>query len=209
MPDGDRIYGRLSQGYEKPYEQICEWYFSPNEIAYNLLEAIKRDLEHNENAPITLIEQVAQQFEQLPLGIFASTINWRKESREIDYKASYIQGHKRALALAVEACKRHLHAVMHGAESKGHRSALIAAYVTRVYEDCFVGRTPSGPHFSGVDHETFMERLHIIRGFVVESLEASYVRQIAQTGSVFGLRRPARSPFRVELDTNLLRGEPA
>lgn len=206
MPDGDRIYGRLSQGYEKPYEQICEWYFSPNEIAYNLLEAIKRDLENNDNAPIKLIEQVAEQFERLPLGMFASMSDWRHEFAEIDHKARYMQGQKRAISLAVDACKRHLREVMRGHKITDHRRALIEAYVVRVYQAQFEGRIPFGKHFNDVDRATFMERLHVVRDFVVDSLTVSYVRQIAQTGSVFGLRRSPRVNSQIGADTNLLAG---
>lgn len=204
MPDGDQVYGELTQAYEKPYEQICEGHFGPNEIAYNLLDAVRGDIKRNGLGPIKLLLKVADQLDDLPHEpLFKLLIDWRKESRDIERMAREISGRKRAMDLAVDACKRHLRAFQSGADIHDHRVALAEAYLQRIFEGEFVGRLPLGNDHFGIDRATFMERLNLVRPFVIESL-AAFAQQIVRKGHTSGLRRPSLARSRVDANTDLL-----
>ena len=204
MPDGDRVYGRLTQDFEKPYEQICEWHFPPDEIAHNLLRAVGKEVQRHGKAPVELVLQVADRIDQLPSEpLFKPTFDWGEESRTIERLASGIIGRRRDMDLAVDACKQYLRAVELGRGALDHREALVQTYIDRVYRASFEGLLPPGNHRDGVSHAVVLERLSELDP-VLQPGFAAYARQIARSGEVSRLRRPSLERPAVDADTDLL-----
>lgn len=204
MPDGDRVYGGLTQEYEKPYEQVCEGHFSFEEIAHNLLAAVRGDIRRNGPAPIELLRQVADHLNQLPHEpLLKPTINWEQESRDIERLARQIHGPRRAIDIALDASKKYLRTFQYGHDKQEHDRMLLQGYMERVYEANFEGRVPLGNHPYGVDQAAIDERLEAIRPFVLAGL-ASFARQAARRGDFSRLQRTSPSRIVIDADTDLL-----
>lgn len=196
----------LRQIYEKPYEQLCEDYFGPDEIAYNLVPAVHADLKRYGDAPLQLLFRIAHHFEAWPQEvIWRSSIDFTLISRMIDGLARQIGAchSKRAMELAREACKMHLRTFQAGALVENHRQTLVFCYLTRMYDAEFSECVPMGYHHCSIGHDTFAERLNGVRPYVLESLSA-IARQVARRSSTSRLRIPRPARTSIEADTDLL-----
>lgn len=205
MPDGDRIYGKLTQAYEKPYEQICEGYFNDDIIAWNVLDAVKGDLKRYGEEPIVLIRQVVQRIQVLPREpLLKLTVDWNRERQGIERFARMSKGNRRGLDLAVEACKRYLHELQFCSGAADHTFALVEAYMQRVYEANFEERMPLGEHHNGVDQSMVYTRLEVLRPLVLNGL-SGFASQVARRGKVSRLSRPVwlRKPETITADTDI------
>ena len=203
MPDGDRIYGKLAQVWEGPYEQICEWYHSPQEIAGNLLKSLSTTLQRFGLEPVFYLTEAAHQLEMIPRDFSGkATANWREESRKLELLARKFS-HKRAIDVAVKACKSYLRSLENGFGAFDHRQGLLREYVRWVYETEFEGKLPMDKHRDNVEHATFEERLREVDGYVLNEL-ASIADHIVRTGKVKGYRRPSELLSHIDADTDLL-----
>jgi hypothetical protein len=83
MPDADKVHKGLSQRYQVVYQQICESALEPNEIAYSVLEPLKRDLLDFGDAPLMLIDHVVRELNEVssgPLLVTSSQLDFVQNS---------------------------------------------------------------------------------------------------------------------------------
>lgn len=205
MSDGDKVYGgALPPRYQEPYEALCEGRHDSRSIAHSLLDAVRRDLRQFGILPLELLRQEAQRLDELSqrLSIQATT-PWPEERRQVERLARTIAGHPRGMGLAVDECKRYLLEVQEGMSFLSHVESLVQRYFVRVYDAQFQDRAPLDNHHNGIDQSVFLERLHEVRPFVIETLH-HWADVVIRTWSLAQLRRPQELTPQVDANTNLL-----
>lgn len=205
MPDGDRVYSTLPRLYHEVFEEIREGHFAPREIAHDVLGRLIHNVRTLGFEPIQLAFQVAAHLEPLPQGpLLSALVDWLEESRMIERCARQIDGQKRAMEYAVDACKRHLCAFQDGDHRGPHLPALVHGYLVRVYDAQFEQRAIAELARGDTDCSTSLATLHEMRPFVFESLRG-LANTIIRTESLSHLRRPSRLRSRITATTNLLK----
>lgn len=193
MPDGDKIHPGLGYRHQSPYRQICEEIFSEEEIAYNELAALRKDLQDYGDAPIELIRQAVTMYRHTlgPLLVDWNEVNDRLEKigQEISQRTS---ADKRGLSLALEACKKSLHGVRYGEQSVDLGLKTTQNYMMGVYEAHFEGRIPLSHHYNNADPKMVNLKLHEMRPFIEQGL-GYFARQLTKGGGVKSLRRAPKN----------------
>lgn len=194
MPDSDRVHAGLPYRYQKTYQQLCEGYMSPAEIAHNSLKPLKKDIQDFGDGPINLIKQVGEQLEEktsTPIDKLA--IDYNAESQNIESCAQRIQGHPRGIAIAERTCEESLQAIQRGEVDQVGTQQIVQKYIENAYDSNFVqGISMVEQHHDNALQETLDQRLkdmqpHLSQGF------ANMAEQIMQKDSVKSLRVPRRS----------------
>ena len=93
MPDSDRVHAGLSYRYQKTYQQLCEGYMSPEELAHNVQTPLKKDIQDYGDGPINFIKQVGGQLEEkTSTPMDKLLIDYDAESQNIESRAQKVQG---------------------------------------------------------------------------------------------------------------------
>lgn len=109
MPDGDKVHVNLAHRYQKVYKQICEGQYDDAELAYEVLGALKRDLQRYGDEPLQLVQQVTTELNQIPdEPLLKQLVDWGEASQKIDRFAQQNSGPLMAKELAVKACQQQL-----------------------------------------------------------------------------------------------------
>ncbi len=211
MPDGDIVHSKLSRYYQKVYKQICDGQFGGEALAHELLHTVIKDIQKYGDEPITLIKNVAVQFEQLPTGpLLKPTINWDNQIRAIEDIARKIDGNRRGIALAIKASKDFVYEfkqeLKYGDYSRHIFSEITRKYLQNIYRADFEDLVPAiSQHYKGVSQEFVRDRLVEMQPYVMQGLE-KYVSQIVKSQSInyLSLPRNTQSKTPIPSNTNLL-----
>lgn len=205
MPDGDRVHGHLAPIYQKVYKQLCEGQYGSEELAIEALRSIRRNIQDYGHGPIRLIEQVAEQLKQIPTEpLFKELVDWSEVFTKIDKLAQQAFGPKRAIELAVKACKEHVQELQQGECSSDVLFELTIKYLRNVYIANFEKHMPLAEHYTGVSQSTLDVRLDCMRPHVVQGIVA-LAMQVVRRGSIHSLQLPRRPKLKhpIDLDTDL------
>lgn len=212
MPDADKVHSGLSYRHQKVYKQICEGVFTPSELAYEELEAMKGELKNCGQAPFSLILEAAKLLNAISPGhLLNSNVDWGGICRSIQKKGQMISMQtatkKRVLDLAVEACVDLVRDIQQGAISDNLEVDMMERFVTKVYEAEFEGRLPLTPHhYLDATPDFVNDRVKDMRQPMEVGMRA-LAEQAIRNGNFNKLVRPARPAGTVQtidLSTDLL-----
>lgn len=134
MPDGDIVHVHLAHVYQKVYKQLCEGQYGDEELALEALRALERNIQSYGDEPIKLIEQVVARLEQIPAEpLLREMVDWSEERRVIDKLAQQANGSKRAIYLAVKACKEQVQELQQGECPQDLMFEIAIKYMRNVY----------------------------------------------------------------------------
>ena len=209
MADGDKGHINLTRRYQKPYQQLCEGLSGDKELAHEVLRPLKRDLRDYGNEPLQLIQQVATELDQIPAEpLLKQSVDWGGKSQRIDRRAQQIDGHLKAIDLALQACQRQLQELRssicpHDLTKDDLTKEMYKKYISAVYKANFEERVPLAQHYNGVDQVTVDTRLKGMRIHVDQGIE-SFAAQMIRNGSVKHLRRPPMTRPSIGIHDDLL-----
>ena len=209
MADGDKVHVNLTRRYQKPYQQVCEGQYGDKELAHEILRPLRRDLRDYGDEPLQLIQQVATELDQIPAEpLLKQSVNWGEKSQRIERRAQQIDGHLKALALAVQACQRQLQELRssiypHDLTKDDLTKEMYKKYISAVYKANFEERVPLAQHYNGVDQVSVDTRLKGMRIYVDQGVE-SFAAQMIHNGNVTPLRRPPMTRPSIGIHDDLL-----
>lgn len=197
MPDGDVVYHGVGRGYAGAYNELCEGYFSNEQIAGKIAKALRKGLKRYGNQPITL---VIQTFADVSDAVARRTeIQPTEESYQIDQAARELMGHRRGTPLAVDACKEYVMQVCAGSGTNLTVVSVIRGYVSRVLQADFYEHLPLLNHHNDIPSEVVDQRIQQVRPHLDVEIE-KIVAQIAKTGRVDRLRKEPRDRIKPQPD---------
>ncbi|MBE7512726.1 MAG: hypothetical protein HS103_07910 [Anaerolineales bacterium] len=161
MPDGDVVYHGVGRGYAGAYNELCEGYFSDEQVAGKIAKALRKGLKRYGNQPITLVTQT---FADVSDAVARGTgILSTQESYQIDQTARELMGHRRGTPLAVDACKEYVMQVCAGAGNSLTVVSVIRGYVSRVLQADFYEHLPLLNHHNDISSEVVDQRIQQVR----------------------------------------------
>lgn len=197
MPDGDVVYHGVGRGYAGAYNELCEGYFSDEQVAGKIAKALRKGLKRYGNQPITLVTQT---FADVSDAVARGTgIQSTQESYLIDQTARELMGHRRGTPLAVDACKEYVMQVCAGAGNSLTVVSVIRGYVSRVLQADFYEHLPLLNHHNDISSEVVDQRIQQVRPHLDVEIE-KIVAQIAKTGRVDRLRKEPRDRTKSQPD---------
>lgn len=205
MPNGDIVLPSVPALYQRVLRRICDGQYSDELIAHDTLRQVRKDLVRFGEEPIRLIEQMHQDFAQIPTEpLLRREVDWLQATQRLERLAGQADGHADAIELALDAAKAQLAMLRRGEVGSCPLAAIIAAYITRIYEARFAGRIPREQATPEVDGELVHERLAAVYPYLALGIE-NVADQIARRGSVAAIRMPRRPrpTTPIALDTDL------
>lgn len=204
MPDGDKIHPKLGNRHQGIYKQICEEAYSEEEIAYNELAPLRKELQAYGDAPLELIRQAVDIFNQNSASLL---VDWNAMNRSLEKISQRISqqtcADKRGLSLALEACKKILHGIRYGNSPSDLGLKITQEYMIKVYEAQFEGRIPLVHHYNNADPTMVNLKVREMRPFIERGVE-HFAGQLANGRSVTSLRRPQRDKPKIGLHDSLV-----
>lgn len=116
-------------------------------------------------------------------------VDWSEECTKIDKLARQASGPKRAIELAVKACKEQVQELRQGECSRDMLFELTVKYLRNVYIANFEKHMPLAEHYKGVSQAALDVRLDCMRPHVVQGIVA-LAMQVVRKGSIHSLRLP-------------------
>src|SRR5688572_12357526 len=176
MPDGDFTHNKVGRDYKKPYEALCEGHFTEERVAQMIAKALVKTLKKYGNNPVQLANRVFSEICDALNQNF--DIELSVESKVINQVAFELMGHRRAMPLAIDACKEYVMQVIEG-KNQGTIVPLIRNYVERALAADFLERFPLDGHHNNASPEFVRERLEKVRPHLGQEIE-HIVSQIAK-----------------------------
>jgi hypothetical protein len=201
MPAGDLIHAKLAGRYQTIYKELCEEHFSEDELAYQMLPAIKEELKQQGEAIIPLIDKFASKCEEIvvELGV-GNRVNWDKEALLIEKQAQQVYAKKTARGLVVAACKEMLQDIRHGAHELNISIENMRKYMWNLYVAKFESKVLlAKKHHNDVDEVFVRARLEGMQEYVWANL-LGYARQAVNRHSFVSLRRQSRPRQNFDVD---------
>lgn len=205
MADGDIVHSGIPARFQQPYVEVCEGVLMPEDIAWDILARLKKELRQYGDGPVVFIGRVEERLRsELGYPLLFDEMAKSNLSMDIEQLSRAVSGHSRGLSFALESCKRYCWSTV--AERDPDRVAvnLYRAYGDQVYRALFESPAPlRGRHHNGVSNTFVVTQLATIRPHVDNGIE-SFAKQMAQHRTVTSLRMPSRrrnGPEKLGLDT--------
>lgn len=190
MPDGDIVHHRVGRGFVRAYRELCESHFSDEHVTASIAKALRKTLRFYGNAPVELLQRV---FKDVSGAVGqGDRIRYSAESEIIDDTARELMGHRRGMALAVDACKEYVLDVSEQTTAKNSLDDVIESYVSKVLAADFWERMPLVHHHDNADPEYVGQRLEQVHSLLQPEIE-HIVSQISRSGNVNRLRKKQQS----------------
>lgn len=119
----------------------------------------------------------------------------------IDKLAQQANGSKRAIHLAVKACKEQVQELQQGECPQDLMFEIAIKYMRNVYISNFEERMPLAKHYSGVSQATVDVRLDCMRPHVLQGIVA-LAMHVVRNGSINLLRLSRRPRLKHQIDIN-------
>lgn len=193
MPDGDFIHAKLSGKFPTIYKELCEDHFDEEELAYQVLVAVKEELRKQGETVIPLINKFATRCDEIIVELeMGDEINWDKEALRIEKQAQRIYAKKAAKELAVVAGKEMLQDIQRGGYDLNFSIEVMRKYMWNLYLSKFEAKVLlAKEHHNGADEPYVRARLEGMREHVWANL-LGFARQASNRHSFASLRRQSR-----------------
>lgn len=204
MPDGDRVHKGLTWKYQNPYKKVCDGQYGGEQLAYDVVSAVWKDIQQGGDKLLLLCQHVSEQCQHILSRSKAELIDWQHEHAQVDEIAQPIYTDRRLKALAIEACKEQLQDLRYGANPSNCYVEILRKYSWNVYIAQFEERVPLTPkHYQNVSREFVRGRLELMRPDVQERL-LQYIKQTFREGTVHLARTPRqRIKQKYTIDTDV------
>lgn len=211
MPDADKVHAKLCGSHRGVYKKICEDHFSEEDLAYEELRSIIKDVGRYGDEPLQLIRKAVEVLNQIPTGplfLNGNGTNWAAISRQLETIAqthsSLTTSSQAGIDLAFRSCQEQLHDMRHGnVVGNLEEVKVIGNYLINVYEANFEERIPLSRHYNDADPNLVAARVEGMRPYVQKGIQF-IAQQIERKGNVRLLKRPFKEKQPVELSENLL-----
>lgn len=193
MPDGDKVHPKLAGRYQKPYQQICEGQYSDDELARDIIRALKKDIKDYGFKPLELADRIARQLQEIPCEpLLRATIDWSEQNRMIERLGQQTKGKQRAIDLMVQSGKQLLHELRHEVSVRDLHQDMHQRYLTNIYYANFEGRIPLAVSNNGVAYETVAAKIDALRPHLEREI-AALAAQLHRRKDLSHLRLTRRS----------------
>lgn len=194
MPDRDTVNTALKPHYQKAFAQLSEGIFSPDEVARNVADPLRKDIEAYSTPPLELIKAFSVELgPRLNSPLFKTGVDWHDANRKLLQLAHKAQGNKRGIDLAVQACERQMNRLR--SQRDLHLPDLlketINSYLVEIYIADFADPALLQDSYENATlrREDIDAELSTIRSCIDEILEY-FAGQVARNHRVDNLRLP-------------------
>ncbi|MCT7979061.1 hypothetical protein [Laspinema olomoucense] len=210
MADGDIVHDKLSLPYQKVYKMLCEGKADPEECAWMVELAMRKDIQKKGAAPIVLAKRMGEILKEAMENFNKNgSRNWGAVSDQLKHLARQTSCPHDIKELILRASKVILHDFRYGrrTDTDALAEVTVVQYIRELYRSNFKERIPlTREHYAGIDTATLMIRVKALDPELSPVFDKWGKQANADPyHNVAKLKRPPRRKLEeLDLDDNLL-----